>query len=172
MARANPIIGPLFALVWLSWPATATAQESLSVSLTPGAVSFSLSPGSATNVGSVPVAVTVNWVVLPIRSSISVYGYFTNAAAGLAHGSPANPVDIPSSRVEVRVNGGGLAAFNQTVPFGAAGAGRRVAQQAITVLNLLGQRTDRLQLNINLSGYALPADTYTGSLRIRVQATP
>ena len=172
MARANLIIGLLFALVWLSWPVSARAQESLSVSLTPGAVSFSLSADSATNAGSVPVAVTVNWLVLPIRTSISVYGYFTNAAAGLAHASPANPVNIPSSRVEVSVNGGGLAAFNQTVPFGAAGAGRRVALQAITILNLLGQRTDTLQLNINLSGYALPADSYIGSLRIRVQATP
>lgn len=172
MARPKVLVGSLCVGVWLSCPPSATAQESLSVSLAPASVSFTLSAGSGTNAGSVPVAVTVNWVLLPIRTSISVYGYFTNAAAGLAHSSPANPIDIPSSRVEVSVNGGGYAAFNQTVPFGAAGAGRRVAQQAITVLNLLGQRTDTLRLNINLSGYTLPADTYTGSLRIRVQATP
>ena len=165
-------MGSLCVGVWLSCPASATAQESLGVSLTPASVSFSLSAGSATNAGSVPVAVTVSWLVTPIRSSISVYGYFTNAAAGLAHSSAANPVDIPSSRVEVSVNGGGYVPFNQTVPFGAAGAGRRLAQQAVTLLNLVGQRTDTLQLNINLSGYTLPADTYTGSLRIRVQATP
>lgn len=172
MARPKLVVGSLCTGVWLSCAASATAQESLSVSLTPASVSFSLSAGSATNVGSVPVAVTVNWLVLPIRNTISVYGYFTNAAAGLAHVSVANPINIPSSRVEVSVNGGGFAAFNQTIPFGAAGAGRRLALQAITVLNLLGQRTDTLQLNINLSGYTLPADTYTGSLRIRVQATP
>ena len=172
MARPKLLVGSLCAGVWLLCPSSATAQESLGVSLTPGSVSFALSAGSATNAGSVPVAVTVNWLVLPIRTSISVYGYFTNAAAGLAHGSPANPVDIPSSRVEVSVNGGGYAAFNQTVPFGAAGAGRRLALQAITLLNLVGQRTDTLQLNINLSGYTLPADTYSGTLRIRVQATP
>jgi hypothetical protein len=172
MARPKLLVGSLCAGLWLSCAVSATAQESLGVSLTPASVSFALSAGSATNAGSVPVAVTVNWVLLSTRNTISVYGYFTNAAAGLAHTSPANPVDIPSSRIEVSVNGGGLAAFNQTVPFGAAGAGRRLAQQAITILNLLGQRTDTLQLNINLSGYVLPADTYTGSLRIRVQATP
>ena len=172
MARPKLLVGSLCAGVWLSGAASAAAQESLGVSLTPASVSFSLSAGRATNSGSLPVAVTVNWVVLPTRTSISVYGYFTNAAAGLAHTAPANPVDIPSSRVEVSVNGGGFAAFNQTVPFGAAGAGRRLAQQAITLLNLLGQRTDTLQLNINLSGYTLPADTYSGTLRIRVQATP
>ena len=39
-------------------------------------------------------------------------------------------------------------------------------------LTASGQRTDTLGLNINLSGYVLPADTYTGTLRIRAQATP
>jgi len=40
------------------------------------------------------------------------------------------------------------------------------------IFNLSGQRTDTLALNINLNGYALPADTYVGLLRIRAQATP
>jgi len=172
MAQSKLLVASLCAGMWLSCATPATAQESLGVTLSAASVSFSLSAGSATNAGSLPVAVTVNWLVLPTRNTISVYGYFTNAAAALAHVSVANPVDIPSSRIEVSVNGGGFAGFNQTVPFGAAGAGRRVAQQAITILNLLGQRTDTLQLNINLSGYTLPADTYIGSLRIRVQATP
>lgn len=121
MARPKLLVGSLCAGVWLSCAASVTAQESLSVSLTPASVSFALSAGSATNAGSLPVAVTVNWLVLPVRTTVSVYGYFTNAAAGLAHASPANPVNIPSSRVEVSVNGGGYAAFNQTVPFGAGG---------------------------------------------------
>jgi hypothetical protein len=58
------------------------------------------------------------------------------------------------------------------VAFGAASAGRQLLTQAISVVNATGSRSDTLALNINLSGYTLPADTYTGTLRIRAQATP
>lgn len=70
------------------------------------------------------------------------------------------------------MNGGANAAFDQTVAFGAVAAGRQLFTQAVTILTANGSRTDTLGLNINLSGYNLPADTYTGTLRIRAQATP
>ena len=88
------------------------------------------------------------------------------------HTAVTNSVDIPSSRVEVSVNGGASQPFNQTVAYGAANAGRELATQSLTVLNIAGSRTDTITLNINLSSYVLPADVYTGTLRHRAQATP
>lgn len=154
--------------------APASAQiDSLSVSLLPAAVTFTLTPNSATNPGSVAIAATTTWsLLLPTRTAVRLYGYFSSATSALVHTAPTNTVDIPSSRVQVSVNGGASASFDQTVVFGAANAGRLLATQVINILNLSGNRTDTLTLNINLNGYALPADSYVGTLRIRAQATP
>jgi hypothetical protein len=151
---------------------TATLAESLTVALLPAAVSFTLAGGSATNAGSVSITATTTWTLAVTRTDLALYGYFSNSAAALAHTAGGNTVDIPSSRVQVSVNGGANAAFDQTVAFGGASAGRQLFTQAITVGTAGGTRADTLALNINLSGYSLPADTYTGTLRIRAQATP
>ena len=151
---------------------TAVLPESLTVTLLPNTVSFTLASGSATNAGSTTVSATTAWTLAATRTNVSLYGYFSSAPAALVHTLASNTVDIPSSRVEVSVNGGANAAFDQTVAFGAASAGRQLFSQALTVVTSTGARTDTVALNINLSGYALPADTYTGTLRIRAQATP
>lgn len=151
---------------------TAVLPESLTVTLLPNAMSFTLASGSATNAGSTTVSATTSWTLAATRTNISLYGYFSSATAALVHTAVSNTVDIPSSRVEASINGGANAAFDQTVAFGAASAGRQLFSQAITALTATGSRTDTLALNINLSSYALPADSYTGTLRIRAQATP
>jgi hypothetical protein len=151
---------------------TATLAESLTVALLPGAVTFTLTSGSVTNAGSVTISATTTWALSVTRTNLALFGYFSSAPTALAHTAVTNTVDIPSSRVEVAVNGGALTPFNQTVAFGAASAGRQLFTQAITVATASGSRADTLALNINLGGYGLPADTYTGTLRIRAQATP
>jgi hypothetical protein len=151
---------------------SATLAESLTVSVLPGSVSFTLTSGSATNAGSTTVAVTTSWALALTRDTIKLYGYFSSASAALAHTSVVNTVDIPSSRVEVSVNGGANQAFDQTVAYGAANAGRQLFSQDLTVLNIAGSRTDTLALNINLGSYVLPADVYTGTLRLKAQGTP
>jgi hypothetical protein len=151
---------------------TAVLSESLSVTLLPSAVTFTLTSGSATNAGSTAITATTSWALAVTRTNVALYGYFSSASAALAHTAVTNTVDIPSSRVEVSVNGGANAAFNQTVPFGAASAGRQLFSQAVTVATANSSRTDTLALNIDLSSYSIPADTYTGTLRIRAQATP
>ncbi len=161
------------ALGWaLVLPTVASAQESLTLTLLPGAVNFTLVSGNATNGGSLPIAVTTTWFLLPIRTAVTVYGYFTSSSAALVHSAPTNTIDIPSSRIEASVNGGGQAPFSQTLPFGAPNAGRQLAVHPITLLTIIGSRTDTVTLNINLANYTLPADTYTGSLRLRAQVTP
>jgi len=151
---------------------TAVLPESLTVTLSAGAASFSLTSGSATNAGTPTLTATTTWTLAVTRTAISLHGYFTTATAALVHTAAGNTVDIPSSRVEVSVNGGAAAAFDQTVAFGGAAAGRQLFTQAITIPTSSGTRNDTLALNINLAGYTLPADTYTGTLRIRAQGTP
>ena len=151
---------------------TAVLPESLTVTLLPNSVSFTLSSGAATNAGSTTISATTSWAFAATRTNVSLYGYFSSASAALVHTLPANSVDIPSARVEVSVNGGANAAFDQTVAFGAGSAGRQLFSQNITILTATGSRTDTLALNINLASYGLPADSYTGTLRVRAQATP
>jgi hypothetical protein len=166
--------GAVVACLLLGGAVRAAAQiDSLTVVLSPSSVGFTLTSGSSSNPGSVTLAATTTWsTLLPTRTNVSLYAYFSSPTAALAHTAGSNTVDIPSSRVQVSVNGSSLVPFDQTVVFGAASAGRRIFSQAITALTLSGTRTDTLALNINLAGYALPADTYRGSLRIRAQATP
>ena len=165
------LTGPCLAVAWLFAPVNAHAQ-SLTVTLLPAAVTFTLTNGSSTNAGSLPLVVTTVWTLLPPGQTISLYGYFSSSTAALAHVSPANSVDIPSSRVQVSINGSAGAPFDQTVPFGAANSGRLFVTQAITLATLSGIRTDTLSLNINLNGYALPADAYAGTLRVRARVSP
>ena len=146
--------------------------DALTVTLTPGAVSFPLTRNSATNSGSVTLNARTSWSLVLLRSSISLDAYFSSSTAALTHQSPVNTVNIPSARVEISVNGGPLQPMNQTVAFGAANAGRRLFTQPLTLFNLIAHRDDTLALNINLSGYGLPADTYAGLLRLRARATP
>lgn len=151
---------------------TATLPESLTISLVPGTVSFTLTGGSATNAGNVTLSATTTWTLAVTRTSLVLHGYFSSATAALVHTAGTNTIDIPSSRVEVSVNGAAVVPFDQTVAFGAASAGRQIFSQAVTPATASGSRVDTLALNINLVNYVLPADTYTGTLRIRAQATP
>jgi hypothetical protein len=185
--RAKALLGVLVVGFLVTMPSRAAAQansneatvsmsaqllESLTVSVLPGLVNFSLTSGSASNPGDTTIAVTTTWALTVTRTTLKVYGYFSSASAALVHTAVTNSVDIPSSRVEVSVNGGASQPFNQTVAFGAANAGRELASQPLTILNIAGSRTDTIALNINLSSYVLPADVYTGTLRLRAQATP
>ena len=151
---------------------TAARAQSITVTLLPGSVGFTLTSGSSSNPGTLPLAATTTWIALVPGRTISLYGYFSSATAALAHTNPTNTYNIPSSRVEVSVNGGANAPFDQTVAFGAANAGRLLFSQVVTLATATGNRTDTALLNINLSSFAIAADTYTGTLRVRAQVSP
>jgi len=146
--------------------------QSLTVSLVPNAVTFTLSNGRSSNPGDGAVVVATTWLLLPAGRTISLYGYFSDGSTALAHTSPANTSNIPSSRVEVSVNAGANGALDQTVAFGGAAAGRLLFSQVVTALTTSGGRADSLGFNINLAGYTLPADTYGGTFRVRARVTP
>jgi len=166
------IAGPIAAAAMVLTVTLPALAQSITVSLVPSAVTFTLSNGSSSNPGNAAVVVSTTWLLLSAGRTISLYGYFSDAAAALAHTSPANTYNIPSSRVEVSVNAGANGPFDQTVPFGGAAAGRLLFSVLVTGLITSGARADSLGFNINLNGYTLPADTYGGTFRVRARVTP
>jgi len=150
----------------------ANLAESLSVTLSANTVNFALSAGSATNAGSAGITATTAWTLAPGRNSVGVYAYFASAAAALTDGAGDN---IPSSAFFIADNAGAPAALTNTVAFGAANAGLKLATVPITAANRSASRTDAMTFNINLTGGTLPqlpANSYTGTLNIQAQATP
>ncbi len=147
----------------------ATLGESLTVTLSAAAVNFTIVDGSATNAGSTNITATTAWTLKTSRTAVVVDAYFASAAAALTDGAGDN---IPSSAFFISDNGGASAALVNTVAFGAANAGLQLANVAITAANRSSSRTDAMAFNINMTGLALPAATYTGTLNIQAQATP
>lgn len=147
---------------------SASLAESLTVSLSGSSVNFTLTSGSASNPGNTTISATTSWVLKPGRTAVKLYAYFDSSTIALAHTDVANTSDIPSSAVEVGVNGGALSPVSSTVALGAANAGLQLFNQAITGTNKNASRTDTLAFNINLGSLAqLPADTYNGTLHIQ-----
>jgi hypothetical protein len=150
----------------------ATLGESLTVAATPSTVAIPLvSGGTAT--GTSPVAITTNWVLSASRTAVTLVGYFSSATAALTDGA-ATPDNIPASEVLGQVTTGtptSFTAFTQTAPLDAAGAGLTLFTQALTETNRTANRTDNLNLEINLAAQPhLPAGSYTGTLNIQAQA--
>jgi hypothetical protein len=150
----------------------ATLGESLTVAATPSTVSIPLvSGGTAT--GTSPVAITTTWVLSASRTAVTLVGYFSSATAALTNGA-ATPDNIPASEVLGQMTTGtptSFTAFTQTTPLGAAGAGLTLFSQALSGTNRTANRTDNLNLEINLAAQPqLPAGSYTGTLNIQAQA--
>jgi hypothetical protein len=150
----------------------ATLGESLTVAATPSTVAIPLvSGGTAT--GTSPVSITTTWVLSAARSTVTLVGYFASPTAALTNGA-ATPVNIPASEVLGQMTTGtptSFTAFTQTAPLGAAGAGLTLFTQGLSGTNRNTNRTDNLNLEINLATQPLlPAGTYTGTLNIQAQA--
>ncbi|HTB96503.1 MAG TPA: hypothetical protein VK716_05810 [Terracidiphilus sp.] len=150
----------------------ATLSESLTVAATPANVTFALVNGG-TATGNAPVVMTTKWVLSGARTSVTLVGYFSSATAALTDGA-TTPTNIPTSEVFGQVTSGtptSYTAFTQTAPLGTAGAGLSLFTQAISASNRASNRSDNLNLQINLTAQPqLPAGTYTGTLNLQAQA--
>lgn len=147
----------------------AKLAESLTVNLSATTVNFTLSAGSATNLGSAGVTATTAWTLAPGRNNVNVYAYFASSNA-LTDGAGDN---IPSSAFYITNNTNPTAALKNTVAFGGANSGLLLANVPITATNRTASRTDAMTFNIDLSTGTLPqlpANTYTGILNIQAQA--
>ncbi len=113
------------------------------------------------------MTITTIWILAPTRTSVKLFGSFSSSTAALTDGAGHN---IPSADVLGEVTTGSptsFTAFTQTVPFGAAGAGLLLFNQAITVANDVSTRIDNLSLEIDLNGTNVPAAVYTGTLQLQ-----
>ena len=167
----------LFGQVRVGIEAAAQASDSLSVQINSGSslTINSLAPGAVNSFSGGPVSVTTSWTSLKSsRTAVKLYAYFTSATAALVHTNSLNTTDIPSSAIKVRVNGsGGYNPLSSTTPFNVAASGRLLFTQTISSGNRTGNRTDAMDVQLDLTTLPqLPADTYTGTLRIQAQATP
>ena len=166
-------IGPRVALAQvISNPTNVTLNavvtESVATSVNSANVNFNLVPGTGPTAGVPVVTVTTSWDLNPGgKPTLSLYGAFASSTAALSNGAGKN---IPSANVLAGVNGGALAAFNQTGPFGAAGASLQIFSVVISGLNKKATRNDILGLYIDLTSQPnLPAGTYTGVLSLQVR---
>ena len=146
----------------------AVLTDSVTVSLSGSAVNFTLTPGSASNPGSVGVTATTTWTLKPSVGSVKVYAFFASSTVALTDGAGDN---IPSADFQISNNGAAFTALTNTVPFGGANAGLQLSSTPILGNNKSGSHTDSMNFNINLSTVpALPAASYAGTLTIQAQA--
>jgi hypothetical protein len=143
----------------------ATLAESLTLAVTPNAVSFTLVPSGTAN-GNNPVSVTTTWVLGTARTSLNVYAYFTSTTAL----SDAGGDIIPTSKFNGSINGGTYSAFTGgTGPFGANS--KVVYTRAIGGAGTFNSaHTGTVGLQIDTTGLNLPAGSYSGTLNIQAQA--
>ncbi|MEK7348820.1 MAG: hypothetical protein AABZ94_08090 [Candidatus Eisenbacteria bacterium] len=149
----------------------ATTASSLTIAIPSGSsMNFTLLQGVPAN-GSTAAAITTSWNLNPGQiGTIRLYAYFGTPSVALA-GSTYN---IASNYVEGRMTTGSpvtYTPFTQTNPVGPAGGSLLLFSEAITGVNKNKTRTDNLDVRINLTtSPAVPAGTYTGTLRIQARA--
>ena len=153
---------------------SAQAASNLTITIQSGAVQNipSLVPGAA-NQFPTPVQVLTQWNLGPMGpggGSLSLVAYFTSPATALMSG----PNVIPASRVEARVPTGALLAFTPITSTGVGGVGT-AGGSAVLWTQLIcnnnacrnNQRTDQVELRLNLTGLTPPPGTYSGTLNLR-----
>lgn len=120
-----------------------------------------------------PVSVTTEWDLTTLVTAVDLVGYFSSSTAALS--TPGS--DLPSSRVQARMASGRPTAFTAFTGapvggVGTAGASLHLFRQlVIAPFNGMGQRTDDLELQLDLRGLPnLPSGTYRGTLTLRALA--
>jgi hypothetical protein len=149
----------------------ATKTSQLSVIVGSGAVQTIASlTDNAVNSFPAPVVITTSWDVNPGQTStVNLMAYFTAPAQALV----GPTTQIPSSRVLGRMTTGLPVAFtaisqNAVGGIGTAGGSLRLFVQNITGANKKANRTDNLNLQIDLTGFpTLAPGLYSGTLNLR-----
>ena len=149
----------------------AAAPGDLSVSVTSGAVqTIAGVADNAVNNFPAPVVIQTTWNVNPGQTNtVNLVAYFSVPAQALVGGS----IQSPSSRVLGRMTTGLPVTFtaltqNAVGGVGSAGGSLRLFSVNISGSNKTAARTDNLDLQLNLVGFAtLPAGIFAGVLNLR-----
>lgn len=152
----------------------ATMNDRLLVTVVSGGVqTIPALVANAINPFPSPVMVRTEWN-LPVffGGTLSLVAYFTTPAQALLNGASA----IPASRVEARMTTGSLATFTPINANAVGGVGSAGGTRVLWSWNALcglgifcrdGDRTDQLDLRLNLVGLPTTTGTYTGVLNLR-----
>lgn len=160
---------------------TVSTIPTVSASLA-GSIAVSVDAGAIQALGSVsdnvantfpsPVTITLTWDLVPSTGSVQVIGYFSNPAAAMTSGA----VSIPSSWLRGRVLTAGVPSAPTTyTPFtqngvggiGTPGGSLSLVTQPVLGYSKTGTLTFDLQLQLDLTGRAISAGAYSGTLIIR-----
>jgi hypothetical protein len=161
--------GTVSAAQVISLAATKTSQ--LTITIGSGAVqSIPSLTDNAVNSFPTPVVITTSWDVNPGQTNtVNLMAYFTTPSQALTGGV----TQIPSSRVLGRMTTGLPVAFtaitqNAVGGIGTAGGSLGLFAQNITGANKKANRTDNLDLQIDLVGFpTLAPGLYTGTLNLQ-----
>jgi len=149
----------------------ATKTSQLTVIVGSGAVQTIASlTDNAVNSFPAPVVITTSWDVNPGQTNtVNLVAYFSAPAQALVGPS----TQIPSSRVLGQMTTGLPVAFtaitqNAVGGVGTAGGSLRLFAQNISGANKKANRTDNLNLRINLTGFpTLAPGLYSGTLNLK-----
>jgi hypothetical protein len=152
---------------------SAVKSTSLTVTVNSGATQniASITDNQVNNFPSA-VNITTAWDINPSAASVTLVGYFANAAAALSNGS----FDIATAQVKGRVPTAGApnapAAFTAFTGgavggVGTAGGSLTLFSETITGANKNSSRTIDLELQLDLTGQTTTPGTYTGTLNLR-----
>jgi hypothetical protein len=149
----------------------ATKTSLLTITIGSGAVqSLPSLTDNALNSFPSPVVITTSWDLNPGQTNtVNLMAYFTTPSQALTGGV----TQIPSSRVLARMTTGLPAAFTALTQsavggVGTAGGSLRLFTQNISGANKKANRTDNLDLQIDLVGFpTLAPGLYTGTLNLQ-----
>lgn len=138
-----------------------TVNESISVSATPGTITFTYGSGAATASG--PISVTTTWSAASTRTQVITLAFFSSASAALT-----GPSSIPTSQVFAAVNGAANAACTLTstaIPALTASAVCPTVFQQNSPVPSSGTNTSSVVLLLSGLGTLAPG-TFSGTLNI------
>jgi hypothetical protein len=143
---------------------TATKNATLTISPNASTATLASITDNSTANDFTPVSLTTAWN-LTAGSTVRLIGWFGTPAQALANGTDF----IPSSKVEGRVNATAYAPFTAGAVggVGVAGGSLQLFSQAVGAGSYFGNRTDQLDLRLNLTGTTTMAGDYTGTLNLQ-----
>lgn len=149
----------------------ATSPSTLTMTVTSGAMqTIAGVTDNAVNNFPSPVVIQTGWDLNPGQTvTLNLIAYFNTPAQALVGGT----TQIPSGRILGRMLSGIPTTFtaitqNGIGGVGTAGGSLRLFAFDISGINKTGNRTDNLDLQLDLVGFpTLPAGSYTGVLNLR-----
>lgn len=143
---------------------TATKASTLTVSPTSATATLASITDNSTANAFTPVTLTTGWN-LTAGTSVNLIGWFGTPAQALANGTDY----IPSSKVEGRVGAAAFAPFNSgaTGGVGVASGSLLLFSQGVGAGTFQGNRSDQLDVRLNLTGTTTVAGNYTGTLNLQ-----